>query len=116
MNLTKNPDLVPEKMHLNDDSCKVTELNDTFAAFDIPLQGCGTKQDGSNPSYLLFSNTVHWNPEGPEGDLQTRTEGFKAYINCVYSRDGKVMHGVQIKRKESSTFRYILYLLIYYNN
>ena len=42
VNLTKYPPLIAEKMHLNDPNCKATDLNETFAVFDIPIDGCGT--------------------------------------------------------------------------
>ncbi|XP_078343586.1 zona pellucida sperm-binding protein 2-like [Oculina patagonica] len=82
---TKNPDLEPEKMHLNDPSCNATAFNDTFVLFEVPLQGCGTIQDGSNAGFILYSNTAHWDP--PSG-LITRTKGFRAEITCRYSSDG----------------------------
>lgn len=84
---TKNPDLEPEKMHLNDPICNATDFNDTFVLFEIPLNGCGTIQDGSNADYILYSNTAHWDP--PRG-LITRTKGFRAEITCRYSSDGTV--------------------------
>ena len=99
VDLTKNPDLIGEKMHLNDPNCTVKDLNETFAAFEIPLDGCGTHQDDSNPDYLLFSNTVHWNPAASEGDLQTRTKGFRAQISCRYPRHGKVSALIKFKIK-----------------
>lgn len=89
---TKNPDLVPGEMHLNDPNCTATEFNDTFVLFEIPLDGCGTTRDGSNPDYLLFSNTAHWDSPG---QLITYTKGFKAHITCRYSRHGSV--GVRVR-------------------
>lgn len=64
VNRTKNPDLVPQEMHLNEPNCTATEFNDTFVLFEIPLDGCGTIGDGSNPDYLLFSNTAQWDSPG----------------------------------------------------
>ena len=87
VDLTKNPDLVPAEMHLNEPNCTTTNFNDTFALFVIPLDGCGTIRDGSSPDYLLFSNTAHWDPPG---QLITFTKGFRARITCRYSRDGLV--------------------------
>ena len=87
LDLTKNPDLEPEEMHLNDPSCNATEFNDNFVLFEIPLDGCGTTRDGSNPDYLRFSNTAHWEPPGHP---ITHTKAFKAQITCRYSRDGTV--------------------------
>ena len=83
VDLAKNPDLEPEEMHLNDPSCDPTEFNDTFVLFEIPLDGCGTTRDGSNPDYLLFSNTAHWDPPGSP---ITYTKAFRAQITCRYSR------------------------------
>ena len=87
VDLTKNPDLVPADMHLNDPKCNATKFNDTVVLFEIPLDGCGTTRDGSNSDYLLFSNTAHWEPPG---QLITYTKGFKSQITCRYSRNGFV--------------------------
>ena len=102
VNLTKYPPLIAEKMHLNDPNCKATYLNETFAVFDIPIDGCGTHGDGSNPEYLLFSNAVHWTPEASEGVLQTRVKGYIAHISCRYPTHGKA--SAHIKLKESGKF------------
>ena len=94
VNLTKNPDLVPQEMHLNEPNCTATAFNDTFVLFEIPLDGCGTIQDGSNPDHLLFSNTAHW--EAP-GQPVTFAKDFKAHITCKYSRYGSVGVSVRIE-------------------
>ena len=93
MDRAKNPDLVPEEMHLNEPNCTTTEFNDTFVLFKIPFNGCGTIRDGSNPDYLLFSNTAHWDSPG---QLIAFTKGFKAHITCRYSRHGSVGVSVRI--------------------
>ena len=90
VDLTQNPDLVASEMHLNLDSCKATDTNATFASFKIPLSGCGTIRDGSDPDYLFFSNTVRWSPQQLPGQLQTRIYGFRSRITCRYARNGTV--------------------------
>ena len=94
VNLTENPDLVPQEMHLNEPNCTATAFNDTFVLFEIPLDGCGTTQDGSNPDYLLFSNTAHWDSSGQP---ITFAKDFKAHITCKYSRYGSVGVSVRIE-------------------
>ena len=110
VNLTKYPPLIAEKMHLNDPNCKATDLNETFAVFDIPIDGCGTHGDGSNPEYLLFSNAVHWTPEASEGVLQTRVKGYIAHISCRYPTHGKA--SAHIKLKESGKILILVYYLL----
>lgn len=90
VDLTQNPDLVPDEMHLNDVNCMATDINDTFASFNIPLSGCGTNRDGSDPYVLVFSNTVRWSPEQQPGQIQTRIHGFRSRIVCRYTRNDTV--------------------------
>lgn len=90
VNLTQNPDLVPTEMHLNDVNCMATDSNGTFASFNIPLSGCGTIRDGSDPDVLVFSNTVRWSPQQPPGQIQTRIHGFRSRIVCRYARNDTV--------------------------
>ena len=90
VNLTQNPDLVPTEMHLNDVNCMATDSNGTFASFKIPLNGCGTIRDGSDPDVLVFSNTVRWSPQQPPGQIQTRIHGFRSRIVCRYARNDTV--------------------------
>ena len=100
MDLTKIPDLVPQEMHLIEPKCMATEFNDTFVLFEIPLDGCGTIRDGSNPDYLIFSNTVHWDSPGQP---VTFTRAFKFHITCRYSRHGSVGVDVGILTEEPPT-------------
>ncbi|KAL9960675.1 hypothetical protein ACROYT_G034161 [Oculina patagonica] len=88
VDLTQNPDLVVGEIHLNDVNCKETDSNGTFASFQIPLSGCGTVRDGSDPEYLIFSNTVRWYPTQAPGQLQTRQYRFESGITCKYQRNG----------------------------
>ena len=90
VDLTQNPTLVASEMHLNDINSGATGVNATFASFEIPLSGCGTIRDGSDPHVLVFSNTVRWNPQQLPGQIQTRVEGFRSRIICRYARNGTV--------------------------
>ena len=90
VDLTQNPTLVASEMHLNDINCRATGINVTFASFEIPLSGCGTNRDGSDPDVLVFFNTVHWNPQQLPGQTQTRIAGFRSRIICRYARNGTV--------------------------
>ena len=90
VDLTQNPVLVPSEIHLNDNNCRATNINATFASFEIPLDGCGTIRDGSDPHILVFSNTVRWSPQQQPGQLQTRIYGFRSSITCRYARNGTV--------------------------
>lgn len=90
VDLIQNSDLVLDDIHLNDVNCKKTNNNATFAAFEIPLFGCGTIRDGSDPDYLSFSNTVQWRPKPAPGQLQTRQYRFESRITCRYPRNGTV--------------------------
>lgn len=90
VDLTQNPTLVAGEMHLNDINCRATGINVTFASFEIPLSGCGTIRDGSDPDVLVFSNTVRWDPQQPPGQTQTRIAGFRSRIICRYARNGTV--------------------------
>lgn len=100
VNRTKNPDLVPQEMHLNEPNCTATEFNDTFVLFEIPLDGCGTIGDGSNPDYLLFSNTAQWDSPGQP---ITFARAFKSEIMCRYSRHGSASVLVRILTEEPPT-------------
>lgn len=100
VNLTKNPDLKPQEMHLNEPNCTATEFNDTFVLFEIPLDGCGTIGDGSNPDYLLFSNTAQWDSPGQP---ITFARAFKSEITCRYSRHGSASVLVRILTEEPPT-------------
>ena len=100
VNRTKNPDLVPQEMHLNEPNCTATEFNDTFVLFEIPLDGCGTIGDGSNPDYLLFSNTAQWDSPGQP---ITFARAFKSEITCRYSRHGSASVLVRILTEEPPT-------------
>lgn len=95
VDLTQNPNLVASEMHLNDINCKATDTNATFASFEIPLSGCGTIRDGSDPDFLFFSNTVRWSPQQPPGQLQTRIYGFRSGITCRYARNGTVSVSIE---------------------
>ncbi|KAJ7376555.1 Zona pellucida (ZP) domain [Desmophyllum pertusum] len=103
VDLTKNPDLVAGDIHLNDRNCKATQTSPTFAVFDIPLHSCGTVQDGSHPDYLLFSNTVRWQPTPSGNKGQTRTDGFASQVTCRYNRNGNVDTSVLIQPFEEVT-------------
>lgn len=107
VDLTQNPDLVPGEMHLNDINCKATDINDTFASFNIPLSGCGTNRDGSDPHVLVFSNTVRWSPRQPPGQIQTRIHGFRSRIACRYARNDTV--SVSIKPVQEVSFEQTVY-------
>ena len=95
VDLFQNPTLVASEMHLNDINCRATGINATFASFEIPLSGCGTIRDGSDPNVLAFSNTVRWNPEQLPGQIQTRIEGFRSRIICRYARNGTVSVSIE---------------------
>lgn len=95
VDLTQNPVLVPSEIHLNDINCRATGINATFASFKIPLSGCGTIRDGSDPHVLVFSNTVRWSPQQQPGQIQTRIYGFRSRIICRYARNGTVSVSIE---------------------
>ena len=95
VDLTQNPVLVPDEMHLNDNNCGATGINATFASFIIPLNRCGTLRDGSDPHVLVFSNTVRWSPQQPPGQIQTRIYGFRSRITCRYARNDTVSFSIE---------------------
>lgn len=114
VNLTRNSFLVPGEIHLNDVNCKATEINDTFASFEIPLDGCGTIRDGSDPNILVFSNTVRWSPQELPGQIQTRGPNFRSRITCRYARNGTVsttfepVEGFSVEQTGTKYFSYVL--------
>jgi len=112
VDLTQNPVLVPSEIHLNDINCRATGINATFASFKIPLSGCGTIRDGSDPHVLVFSNTVRWSPQQQPGQIQTRIYGFRSRIICRYARNGTVsvsiepVQGISVDQTVYGTFSF----------
>lgn len=89
VDLTQNPDLKPENMHLNDPSCNATYHNKTYVLFDmIPVNGCGTKHDQSDPADIIYSNIAHWDPPRSNHSM-IRTPGFRAVIRCSFPSAGR---------------------------
>ncbi|KAL9960677.1 hypothetical protein ACROYT_G034163 [Oculina patagonica] len=83
LNLTQIPlPIEPESMHLNDNRCTATQINDTFVVFEIPFFACGSIAD-TDQDDLIVSNTVRWDPPG----VPTYTKSFRSRITCRYPRE-----------------------------
>lgn len=107
VDLDQNPDLIASEMHLIDSGCKATESNATHARFDIPLNGCGTIRNGSNPDYIVFSNAAKWSPKPVGNQLQTRKYDFESRIICRYDRNGSA--AVSIKPEQEISVSQTVY-------
>lgn len=75
-------------LHLQDESCKSTEVNDDFIIFRTPLDGCGTTNNvSSDGDYLVYYNAITGDLVAPTTHaLITREHTAEMPFQCSYLR------------------------------
>ncbi|XP_031566714.1 ZP domain-containing protein-like [Actinia tenebrosa] len=75
-------------LHLKDESCKSTEVNDDFIIFRAPLDGCGTTSNASSDgNYLVYYNAITGDLVAPTTNtLITREHTAEMPFQCSYLR------------------------------